>query len=269
MSAMSTGTLATNVGEIELRRGGEGGPVPLVYLHSAQGEGEGMELLEILSESREVLAPVFCGFGTSEGIEQIDDIEDAAFWALDVLDRLDLRSVDLMGMSLGGWIAAELAVRWPERVRRLVLVNPVGLYVEGAAITEIFGRNLSELAGELFADPEYPIAQLMRALAQFDSDPSQIPFDLIRPVLQAQAATAKVGWNPYLHDPKLRRRLQRITAPTLVIHGAQDGIVPRAHAEAYVEAISGSRLEVLEGAAHLAALERAEDVAKLVLEHLG
>jgi len=228
-----------------------------------------MTMLEAHSESREVLAPLFCGFGTSEGIESIDDIEDAAFWALDLLDRLGLSSVDLVGMSLGGWIAAELAVRWPERVRRMVLVNPVGLYVEGAPIKEIFGRDLSELAGELFADPEHPIAQLMRALAQFDADPSQIPFDLIRPVLQSQAATAKVGWNPYLHDPKLRRRLHRITAPTLVVHGSQDGIVPRAHAEAYVEGIADSRLEVLDGAAHMATLERPDEVAKLVLEHLA
>lgn len=268
MSGLASGTLTTSVGEIELRRGGEAGQVPLVYLHSAQGEGEGMVLLETLCESREVLAPVFCGFGTSEGIEHVDDIEDAAFWVLDVTERLGASEVDLVGMSLGGWMAAEFAVRWPEIVRRLVLINPVGLYVEGAPIKEIFGRNLSELAGELFADPDHPIAQLMRALAQFDSDPSQIPFDLIRPVLQAQAATAKMGWNPYLHNPKLRRRLHRISASTLVIHGSQDGIVPRVHAEAYVEAIAGSRLEVLDQAAHLAALERPEEIARLVLDHL-
>ncbi|HUC36751.1 MAG TPA: alpha/beta fold hydrolase, partial [Acidimicrobiales bacterium] len=169
----------------------------------------------------------------------------------------------------GGWMAAEVAVRWPERVRRMVLVNPVGLYVEGAPITEIFGRPLDELAGELFADPDHPIAQLMRAMADAQDDPSGIPFDLMRPVLQAQAATAKIGWNPYLHDPKLRRRLGRISSPTLVVHGMRDGIVPRAHALAYVEAIADARLEEIEDAAHLAGIERADEVAKLALAHLG
>ena len=115
-----------------------------------------MALLEELADTREVVAPLFPGFGASEGLEHIDDIEDAAFHLLDVLDRLGFATCDLVGMSLGGWMAAELAVRWPERVRRMVLVNPVGLYVEGAPITEIFGRVLSELADELFADPDFP-----------------------------------------------------------------------------------------------------------------
>ena len=88
-------------------------------------------------------------------------------------------------------------------------------------------------------------------------------------MLQAQAATAKVGWNPYLHDPKLRGRLRRVTAPTLVVHARQDGIVPRAHAEAYAAAIPDATLVDLDGAAHLAPLERPDEVAKLVLEHLG
>ena len=112
-----------------------------------------MVLLEELADTRHVVAPLFPGFGASEGLAHIDDIEDAAFHLLDVLDRLELAWCDVVGLSLGGWMAAELAVRWPERVRRMVLVNPVGLYVEGAPITEIFGRAPGELADELFADP--------------------------------------------------------------------------------------------------------------------
>jgi pimeloyl-ACP methyl ester carboxylesterase len=260
-------TLDSTVGSIEIHRGGHGGPAPLVYLHSAQGEGPGLALLEELADTRLVVAPLFPGFGDSEGLQHIDDIEDAAFHLLDVLDRLDLPWCDVVGQSLGGWMAAELAVRWPERVRRMVLVNAVGLYVQGAPITEIFGRKPSELADELFADPDYPIAQLMRAMDDMEADPSQIPFELVRPILQS--ATAKVGWNPYLHDPKLHGRLRRVTAPTLVVHACQDGIVPRAHAEAYESAIPDATLVDLENAGHLATLERPDEVAKLVAEHLG
>ena len=162
-----------------------------------------MAFLEELAETYEVVAPEFPGFGASEGLEAIDDIEDASFHLLDVLDRLDFDRVDLVGLSLGGWMAAELATRWPERVRRLVLVNPVGLYIEGEPITEIFGRPLDELATELFADPDHPVAQMMRAMAGAEMNPGDIPFDLIRPVIQSQAATAKLGWKPYLHNPKL------------------------------------------------------------------
>jgi pimeloyl-ACP methyl ester carboxylesterase len=260
--------LATTVGEIEIRRGGGGGVCPLVYLHSAQGEGADMALLEELADARDVVAPVFPGFGASQGLEAIDDIEDASFHLLDVLDRLAFDQVDLVGLSLGGWMAAELATRWPDRVRRVVLVNAVGLYVEGAPITEIFGRPLDELAAELYADPDHPVAQMMRAMAQAEADLATIPFDLIRPMIQAQAATAKLGWNPYLHNPKLRGRLGRMSAPALVVHGRRDGIVPRAHAEAYAAGVPDARLVDLDGAAHMATVERPVEVAALVHSHL-
>lgn len=269
MSPLSVTTLDTAVGAVEVHRGGSGGPAPLVYLHSAQGEVPGMALLEELAVTRAVAAPLFPGFGASEGLGAIDDIEDAAFHVLDVLDRLGFAQPDIVGMSLGGWMAVELATRWPDRVRRLVLVNPVGLHVPGAPITEIFGRPLDELAGELIADPEHPLAVLMRAMADMEQHPGDIPFELVRPVLQALAATAKVGWNPYLHNPKLPGRLRRVDAPTLVVHALHDGIVPRAHAEAYVARIPDARLADIDGAAHLAALERPDEVAKLVREHLG
>lgn len=268
MTELGLSHLDTMVGDVEVYRGGEGTGTPVVYLHSAQGEGAGLVFLEELANTRLVVAPVFPGFAGSEGLDLIEDIEDAAFHVLDVLDRLSLAQADIVGLSLGGWMAAEVAVRWPERVRRLVLVNSVGLYVEGQPITEIFGRRLDELAGELFADPDQPVAQLMRAMATTDIDPAQIPFDLVRPMVQAEAVTAKLGWNPYLHNPKLRKRLARVSAPTLVVHARQDGIVPRSHAEAYVSAIPGARLVDVDGAAHLAVLEVPEELAKLVAGHL-
>ena len=268
MSALDATVLDTALGRIELHHGGGGGPAPLVYLHSAQGEGPGTAMLEELADTRRVVAPLSPGFGDSEGIERIDDVEDSAFHLLDVLDRLGIDRADVVGASLGGWIGAELAVRWPERVRRLVLVNAVGLYVEGSPITEIFGRPQSELADELFADRDHPLAALMHAMASVESDPSQIPFELVRPFLQALAATARIGWNPYLHDPKLRGRLGRITAPTLVVHGVGDGIVPRAHAEAYAAGIPDATLVDVEGVAHMAVLERPAELAGLVVAHL-
>jgi pimeloyl-ACP methyl ester carboxylesterase len=262
---VSSTTMDTDVGAVELRRLGAGDP--LLYLHSATGEGEALVLLDLLAEHFDVVAPMFPGYGESHGIEQIDDMEDAAFHLLDVLDRLGLRAPVVVGNSLGGWMAAELAVRYPERVGALVLVNPVGLHIEGAPVRDIFGRSPAELADDFFADRDHPMAQLMRMFAELRG--SDVPFDLVRPFWQTMAATARLGWDPYLHNPKLRKRLHRIAAPTLVVRGAQDTLVPRAHAEAYASEIGGARLAEVEGAAHLLALEKPEALVALVREFLG
>lgn len=241
--------------------------VPVVYLHSAMGEGEGLQLLDELRTTFEVHAPMFPGFGDTEGIEQIDDMEDAVFHLLDVFDGLGLRQPAVIGMSLGGWMAAELATRYPDRLGALVLVNPVGLHIDGAPIKDIFGRKPDELAADFFADQSHPMAQMMLALR--DADPGSLPFDVVRPLFKTMAATARLGWDPYLHNPKLRRRLPRVTVPTLVVHGAEDTLVPRAHAEAYASEIADARLVDVEGAAHLLALECPQELAVLVRDFLG
>lgn len=257
--------MTTPVGEVEVRRTGAG--APLVYLHSAVGEGEGLLLFDALARHFEVVAPMFPGYGASEGIERIDDMEDVAFHLLDVWDGLGLDAPAVLGNSLGGWMALELAVRYPQRVGALVLVNPVGLHIEGAPIKDVFGRTPAELADDFFADPEHPMAQMMRMLSEMRG--SDVPFDVVQPLYQTMSATARLAWDPYLHNPKLPKRLHRVAAPTLIVRGAQDTLVPRAHAEAYASAIPGTRLVEIEGAAHLLALERPDELARLVVDFLG
>jgi pimeloyl-ACP methyl ester carboxylesterase len=260
VTAVSAELLPTRVGKVQVRRGGTG--PPLIYLHSAMGEGEGLPLFDALAGSFAVVAPVFPGFGQSEGIEQIDDMEDATFHLLDVLDTLGLDAPTVVGTSLGGWMAAELATRYPDRVGRLVLVNPAGLYIRGAEIKDIFGRGPDEMAEDLFADQSQPMAVMMKAFAQMDQ--ADVTFEMVAPQYQMLAAVARLGWDPYLHDPKLRKRLHRVTAPTLVVRGAQDTLIPAAHAETYVSEIPGARLETVEGAAHLLPIEKPAELAALV-----
>lgn len=268
------GTLAeeyveTDVGKVQLFRGGDG--PPLVYMHSAAGEAVN-PTAETLADSFSVVSPVFPGFGESEGIENIDDMEDATFHHLDLFDRLGLQSVPVVGQSLGGWMAAELATRYPERVSKLVLVNPVGLYIDGQPVKEIFGRTPAELAEDMFADQSNPMAQMMHMLSEFSGDVGQqieVPMELVLPIWKSMSATAKLGWDPYLHNPKLWRRLHRVTAPTLVIHGAQDTLAPKAISEAYVAEIPDARLVDVDGGAHLITLERPEEITQLVREFAG
>jgi pimeloyl-ACP methyl ester carboxylesterase len=270
MGGITTELVTTRLGKIQVRRGGPRGSGPtVVYLHSATGEGEGLPFLDALADSVDVVAPMFPGFGESEGIEQIDDMDDAVFHLLDLWDVLGLDAPTVVGVSLGGWMAVELATRYPERVGRLVLVNPVGLYLPGAEIKDIFGRTPGEMAEDLFYDQTLPVPQMMHLMDELSNDTTrsaEIPFELVRPVFQTMAATARLGWDPYLHDPKLAKRLWRVTMPTLVIRGAHDTLVPAAHAEYYAAHINGARLVEMDEVAHLAPLEQPDQVAQLVTD---
>jgi pimeloyl-ACP methyl ester carboxylesterase len=263
MATFTEERLDTALGKVQLFRAGEG--PPLVYLHSAGGEPT-HGALEDLADDHAVISPMFPGYGESEGIEQIDGMEDAVFHLLDVWDRLSLDAPDVMGLSLGAWMAVELATRYPERVGKLILVNPVGLHIDGATPKELFGRPPNEMAEDMFVDQSHPMAQMMHAMAEWSGDVGiqvEIPLEIVLPLYKSLSATAKLGWDPYLHNPKLRSRLRRITAPTLVVRGAQDTFLPAVHAETYAAEIPGARLEVIEGAAHLLPLEKPAELAAL------
>jgi pimeloyl-ACP methyl ester carboxylesterase len=252
------------IGKIQLWRAGSG--PQLVYLHSAGGEHV-QPALEQLTESFEVIVPIFPGFEESEGIEQIDGMEDAVFHLLDLWELLGIDAARILGLSLGGWMALELATRYPERVEGMVLVNPVGIYLAEAPMSEMFGRTPGELADMLFADQSYPVAAAMHAMDAFDGDvgrETEIPLEFVLPMWKALGATARLGWDPYLHNPKLRGRLRRITARTLVVAGAQDGLVPTVYAETFAAEIPGARLEVIEGAAHWLPFEKPDELTALV-----
>jgi pimeloyl-ACP methyl ester carboxylesterase len=96
-----------------------------------------------------------------------------------------------------------------------------------------------------------------------------LPFDMIKPQLQAMAATARLGWNPYLHNPKLRGRLWRITAPTLVVRGDRDSLIPAAHCETYAREIAGARLVTMPDTAHMVVLEKPAELADIVGEFIA
>jgi pimeloyl-ACP methyl ester carboxylesterase len=252
------------IGKIQLWRAGSG--PTLVYLHSAGGEYTN-PALEQLAESFEVIVPIFPGFAESEGLEEIDSMEDAVFHLLDLWGILGLGAPPILGVSLGGWLALELATRYPERVSKMVLVNPVGLHLDEAPIAEMFGRTPGELADMLFADQSYPVAAAMHDMDAFAGDvgrETEIPLEFVLPMWKALGATARLGWDPYLHNPKLRGRLRRITAPTLVVAGAADGLVPLVYAQTYAAEIPGARLEVIDRAAHWLQFEKPDELVALV-----
>jgi pimeloyl-ACP methyl ester carboxylesterase len=276
MVVLRSETVETRVGDIVVHRGGAGPPI--LYLHSAQGEGESLLFLERLADERTVVAPVFPGFGGSEGAEHIDDVDDAVFHLIDVWGRLALGRVPIVGLSLGGWMAVELAVRSPELVQALILVNPTGLWVPGHPVGTLAGRSPSELAALMFHDQGHPVAQAMHALAGLGSLAAELSDRVervgegssdIADVAATTAAPARVPWDTSLHDPKLAQRLWRVACPTLVVHAVEDRVIPRAHAERYVLGITGAGFVDVPDAGHMLAWEKPDDLAFEVLDFLA
>lgn len=249
---------------VELMRGGTGRP--LLYLHSAAGEMTWMPFHDRLAAGRDVIAPAHPGFSNSEGLDRVDHIEDLVIHYLDLLDHLGLGQVDVVGLSLGGWLAAELATRNRERVRRLILVDAAGLYLQGFDQFEFFQDPISnpgfpaEMRRRCFHDPTSEIARSFI--------PDQIPMDQVLMALRARQATARVAWNPYFYNPKLKTRLPRVKVPTLILWGDSDGLLPLDFAHAYQALIPGSELKVMEQCGHLPPIERPEEFAQAVGEFL-
>ena len=265
MATHKTEMLKLNGSAVQVLRGG-GGP-PLLYLHSAAGETTWLPFHQMLAEHFDVIAPAHPGFALSEGLDRVDSIEDWVIHYLDLLDLLKLESVDVVGLSLGGWLAAELATRNRERVRRLVLVDAAGLYIPGFDDFEFFRDPMTdpdyipEIRKRVFYDPDSEIARLFV--------PDQIPFDQLLNHYKARQATARVAWNPYFYNPKLRGRLYRVNCPTLVLWGDSDGLLPLEFARAYHEAISGSKLQVLEKCGHAPPFEKPAEFVAAVRQFLA
>lgn len=252
------------VGTLQVFRAGAG--PTLVSLHSSGGESI-TPALDALAPDFAVVAPLLPGFGESEGIEDVDTVEDVVFVLLELWDALELERPVVMGCSLGGWVALELATRHPERVGAMVLVNPVGIRVPEAPMAELFGRSPAELAPMLFADLSHPIAQAMLEIGEFSGDVGKlvdVPAEVVLPYWKALGATAKLAWDPYFHNPKLAGRLHRATVPTLVVVGAHDTLVPPAVGARLAELLPDARLEVIEDAAHWLPLEKGEVLADRV-----
>jgi pimeloyl-ACP methyl ester carboxylesterase len=244
--------------DVEYRVGG-GGPA-LVYLHGGLADTDWHPALELWGQRYTVYQPLHPGFGGSTGGERMESIEDLVFHYLDWIEAVGLagKPLTLVGNSFGGWIAAELAVRYPQLVERLCLIAAAGLWIDETPPAELFGNDPPRLAEILFANLDHPLAAMMRAV----SDVSQLPEDVILRQFRAMEALARVAWNPYFHDPKLEGRLGRVRARTTVVWGQEDRFFPLEYGQRYAERIAGAELVVVPKAGHLVILERPEAVAQ-------
>jgi pimeloyl-ACP methyl ester carboxylesterase len=261
---METSTVAMLDGafQIELREAGPGTGTPVVWLHGEAGPSW-TEFHDALARHRHVLAPSHPGYGTSTGGDKLDDIHDAVYFYLDLLDTLVPGEVALVGHGLGGMFAAELAAVQPRRFSQLVLVDPFGLWLPEVPTLDYFVLPPVELAGALYQDRESPAA---RATAKApEGQEALIAYMLER--AQSMAAAARYLWP--IPDRGLSKRLHRVRAPTLIIWGQADRVVPVAYAAEWTRRIPGSRLVIRQDAGHLPHVESPIAVAELTQAFLG
>jgi len=172
----------------------------------------------------------------------------------DLLAALDLTGVTVIGNSIGGWIAAEMALLNDPRVVAVVISDAAGLEVEGQPIADVFSLPLDEVTKRSYFNPD-----AFRIDLSSLSDAQRAAFAENRRTLAIYAGTS-------MADPTLRRRLSGISVPTLVVWGIADRMIPVAHAEAYAHAIPGARLEVISTAGHMPQLETPDELLRLIAE---
>ncbi len=235
---------------------GEG--APFVYLHSTLGESfMWLPFYQAWAKQFRVLVPTHPGFGESGGFDQIDNIEDMTFHYVELFDALGLDEVILGGVSLGGWIAAEFAIRWPERVKRLWIAGAPGLWVDEQPLFDLFRilQDRDQLRRILFHDPDSYIARMV-----LQDDP---PEERLLAAYQSMTVLARLLWDrPF--DPKLAARLHRIQCPTLLLWGDHDRLVPPAYGEAYRKHLPHAELKLIPNCGHLLMFEREAEFVEAV-----
>ena len=230
---------------------------PILLLHEEDGLNPHVPFLSLLAEHGHVIAPSHPGFGHSPDSTFIDTVDDLSYLYLDLLAERNLRDVMVIGCSLGGWIAAEMAVKSTERIAKLILIAPVGIKVgdrETRDIPDIFALSPAEVTRLKYHDPT-------RAAIDY----TILSDDELTVIARNREATALYVWEPYFHNPKLRYRLHRIDIPTLLLWGASDRFVtPGYYGAAYQKAIPGAKLEIVDEAGHLLHIEQPEAVTRRI-----
>jgi pimeloyl-ACP methyl ester carboxylesterase len=248
-------TIATRHADVRYLEGGAG--EALVYLHGAGGMTPEDPLLAALAETHHVHAPYLPGYGETEDCAELRDMLDYTLLGWDVVGALGLSDPILVGHSMGGMIAAEMAAIAPNDVSRLMLIAPSGLWRDEHPIPDMFTLLPFELPAYLFHDPEAG-AKLMTAGLKMD-DPQFLQTYLVRNARQLGMAGKLLFPIP---DRGLAQRLYRISAKTVIVWGASDRMIPPVYGPAFESAIPGARLVTVPEAGHMVVLEKPDAIVE-------
>ncbi len=248
-------TLTLSGMKIEVERRGKG--KPLLLLHGEEALESELGLVDDLARRFEVIIPSPPGYGASERPLWVTDPHDLAFVIHDLVDRLKLAETTVLGFSVGGWIAAEMATIDDGFISKLVLVDPVGVKLGGPTDRDI--------ADVWLLHPDKVSKLKWHDIAKGKRDFASMPDEKLAIIARNTETTARFCWEPYMHNPKLRHRLHRIKVPTLLIWGEQDGIVKAdPYGKGYAELIPGAKLSIVKEAGHLPHIEQPEAFMKVL-----
>ncbi|MFN0306053.1 MAG: alpha/beta fold hydrolase [Burkholderiales bacterium] len=230
----------------------QGSGQPVVFLHPGEGLDRCGPFLEGLGALGRLIAPYHPGFGRTELPLEFKTVNDLAYFYLDLFDQLDLQDTLLIGAELGGWIAAEIAVRNTRHLSRLVLIDTVGARFAKdeteVEIEDIFTMLPAEVEGRSYREP-----------AKWKRDHAALSDDALQIIARNRESFCLFGWAPYMHNPALRRWLHRIDRPTLVLWGEHDGLVSAHYGRAFAAAIPGALFATIKEAAHFPHIEQPHD----------
>ncbi len=247
--------------ELPVNRSGDG--ARLLSLHGAKDFRPWHSYHDILAEHFDAIAPIHPGFGGSARAGEVETVDDLAYLYLDLIHDAGWAPVHLMGAGLGGWIAAEMAVRESAPLASLILVDALGIKVsrpETPDIVDVYAMTEEDRNARLWHDPSVGVGLV--------GDPKTMSEDDLETYLANEVAETLYTWKPYMHNPALRRRLHRVRVPTLVLWGADDGVVAPSYGEAFAGAIPGARFETVADAGHLPHIERPGETAGAIVRFL-
>lgn len=257
MALFSEETIPVCGRSTRLFHGGDGPSV--IFLHDAFCPSW-LPLHDKLASEFEVFVPIHPGFaGSEDHFDQFETMEDLVIHYLDLCDALRLERPALAGASFGGWIAAEWAVRYSDRLQSLILIDPLGLRLEAVPVADVLSLDGAALRQILFSDPNSPLAM--------ETLPDTPKADAIVSTILGRRTLARFAWQ-FPDNPKLLRYLYRARLPALILWGERDGYVPLAHGKAYHEGIANSELNAIPSVGHLPHLEAPEACAKLMSSFL-
>jgi pimeloyl-ACP methyl ester carboxylesterase len=252
--------IAVGATKVHVLIGGQGDP--LLVLHGAGGNRGWRRWMAAVSQRYTIYAPTHPGFGRSDAADWMESIDDLARFYLWFLDVMGLSRVHLLGHSIGGWTAAELATMCPGALDRLVLVSPTGLKPEAGEVRDIFFHSPEELLGYTVHDP----AGVPEWTELFGAKPGPAEVEI---ALRNREMAARLTWKPYMFNPRLPQFLPRVANPTLIVWGREDRIVPVICGEQYRRLLPAATLRVLERCGHQPPIEQPDVFASLVLDFLG